>query len=168
MVITDEFIYAANPRTASRSTEKLLKRLLGDRARVTRVHHPKTNHPALSTNLPIYGVVRNPLDCLVSWYHHIGKPGTFREFLEIPSRNWLLKDRLNIYASYITHPLLFDIGVTNIIHAMIGPPFEGFLYNEPMIGVTGSERTLWTQELEDIARARFNKDFELYESLCYH
>lgn len=121
MIIHEDFIYVANPRTASRATEMVLKDILGDAAQVTKLHHPKTNHSALKRDVPIYGVVREPLEWIVSWYHHTKRPVPFPQFVKEYKNGWLFNSRLTVYAPYITHLCNYNtLGVEGVVRAIVG------------------------------------------------
>lgn len=158
MVVTQDFVYVANPRTASRSTERLVESIYSP-VDVSRVHHVKTNHPKLRTSKPIYGTIREPFSWIVSWFHHVGWPGNrFQEFVKEYTNGWLFDADLNIYRAYITHTLRYSMGVTGMVEEMSGLGLDET--DEPWIGRTGPERTLWTPEIRNIAKARFSKDFK--------
>ena len=159
MLIHKDWLFVANPRTASRSVEQMLVTMLGDAVRITDVHHPKTNHPAFKRGLPTYGIVRDPLDQLVSWYHHMGLDD-FEAFLKDDSPNWLLK-RMTIYAGYMTHAFPLELGVTEIVNTIVGNNTAN-MYEEPYIGATGADKSLWTPALITYAQQKYAQDFELY------
>jgi len=146
VLIHKDWIYVANPRTASRSTESMLEDVLRGKCTIPPMHHPKTDHPALKSGLPIFGVVRHPLDQLVSWFNHMHLTD-FDEFIRTPKhKTWLLNDRLTIYASYMTHALPYEWGVRRIVSTILG--YDDVLgYEEPHIGGSGTQRPHWTQDL---------------------
>lgn len=69
VIVPDKFVFLATPRTASRAiTEALLKKYPNAISEYPRNHHD----PAPDTNeLPVYTVIRNPYDQLLSWYSHV-------------------------------------------------------------------------------------------------
>ena len=178
MLIHKNFVYVANPRTASRSTELLLREVLGEAStKITNVHHPKTSHPALqlskrvfngSKNLgvsgkKVYGVIREPLEWIVSWYNHMQRPMSFKDFLSSHNSNWLFKDDLCVYHAYITKFIPFELGVSRIVKVITGSLKEGSI--EPWIGETCKDPDLWTPELVTLAKSRFQRDFARHAEL---
>ena len=174
VIIHNDYVFVCNPRTASRSTMQALIEVLDKQDKERRqvegqtfyqnpyLHHPKTSHPALTCGKEVIGVVRNPYDTIVSWYHYTGIPSntSFRDFVTSHEATWLYKGSLVVYGAYMTRALNYDLGVNEIVRRITGDTPKG----DYQIGATGPQPDLWTPELMEIAKSRFEQDFIIYES----
>lgn len=70
MLVTDKFVFLHLPRTGGTFVYEVVKKFFPS-AREIGYHFPRELLPREYSHLPILGVVRNPWEFYVSWYHHV-------------------------------------------------------------------------------------------------
>jgi hypothetical protein len=129
------------------------------------MHHvPVTEVPK---DLPVYTIIRNPYDQLLSWYYHAYKPQgrSFLDFIETYSNGrYLYKSRLNIYREVVTRHFVFERGLQRAMDDMGFPDI--------MVGWTGKtepvpDKSLYLDDeaVQKAIQSRFAADIELYEQV---
>ena len=125
IVIPNKFTFVATPRTGSRAISEALIRKYPDAI----TEYPNDHHAApdsVPTDLPIYTVLRNPLDQLLSWWAHVDLRhnswrGPIDFALEYENVMYLPKYdkfRLNIYGDVATVFMPYDRGLRRVADAL--------------------------------------------------
>lgn len=70
MIVTDKFVFVHFPRTGGTFITDIIKRFF-PAAQEIGYHLPRFLLPNEYSHLPVLGVVRNPWEFYVSWYHHV-------------------------------------------------------------------------------------------------
>jgi hypothetical protein len=70
MLVTDKFVFLHFPRAGGTFVYDVVRRFFRSVQEVG-YHFPRENLPPKYSHLPIFGVIRNPWDFYVSWYHHV-------------------------------------------------------------------------------------------------
>ena len=106
IIVPDKFVFLATPRTASRAiSEALIRKYPNAITEYPRFHHYP---PPDDNELPVYAVIRNPFDQILSWHNHVNRShsvenkispvqfaSTYENVMHLPKYN---KYRLNIHA----------------------------------------------------------------------
>ena len=116
VIIPNKFVFLATPRTGSRAVSEALIRKYPDAI----TDYPSNHHdPAPDDNtLPIYTVIRNPFDQILSWHSHVN-PGcgllefarTYENVMFFPKHE---KYRLNIHANQATEFIPYTGTLSNV------------------------------------------------------
>ncbi len=70
MIVTDKFVFVHFPRTGGTFITDIIMRFF-PLAQEIGYHLPRNLLPNKYAHLPVLGVVRNPWEFYVSWYHHV-------------------------------------------------------------------------------------------------
>ena len=73
MIITERFVFIHMHRTGGQALNDIIEHCVSD-YRVIGNHYPRSEVPDESAALPVIGMVRNPWDWYVSWYHFNRQP----------------------------------------------------------------------------------------------
>lgn len=158
IVVPNKFVFLATPRTGSRATSEALLRKYPDAI----TDYPSNHHdPAPDGNkLPVYTVIRHPVDQMLSWWYHVDvQHGSDRRPIQFAAEydnvmfmpRWA-EYRLNIHAEDADH---------FIIHGDADNVFE--LDDTKVVGrseykVSDTER----EELLDYLEEEYHSDMYLW------
>lgn len=70
MIVTDKFVFLHLPRGGGTFVYEVVRKFFPS-AREIGYHFPRQLLPEEYSHLPVLGVVRNPWEFYVSWYHHV-------------------------------------------------------------------------------------------------
>jgi hypothetical protein len=70
MLVTDKFVFLHLPRAGGTFVYEVIRKFFPS-AREIGYHFPREHLPGEYSHLPLLGVVRNPWEFYVSWYHHV-------------------------------------------------------------------------------------------------
>ena len=70
MLVTDKFVFLHLPRAGGTFVNEVVRKFFPS-AREIGYHFPRELLPDEYSQLPVMGVVRNPWEFYVSWYHHV-------------------------------------------------------------------------------------------------
>jgi hypothetical protein len=168
VIVTDNFILLATPRTASRTLEACVMQVADIHPTKTDKHHTKAAEVLATISrrpeVPVYTMLRNPLTQVVSWWKHAQKPVDIETFIKKYRNGWLFNGRLNIYEGQfckdtvqIKH-MLFEDGVPAALEVLGLSLYD---IDIPHIGKTDESTPAFD---ESLVYARFPKDIELYNS----
>jgi len=166
VIIPNKFIFTATPRTGSRAiSEALLRKYPEALSDYPSKHH---DHPTTNLELPVYTVIRNPLDQLLSWWAHVdiraGSPRRPLQFAEEYENVMFLpkyeKYRLNIHADIADKFLLYSNNMYHItkeldIHDLVR------VGRSPSIPATNTEKA----ELKEYIESEFAADLALWSKV---
>lgn len=153
MIQGDGWIFVLNPRTGSRAVVAGFHDLGWD---VDHVHTWPIKNP---DNLPVYGVIRDPVAWIWSWYSNWSDRMVFDDWIwatRLHMFQWT--NRLNAYAPVIDRYFVYENGLEHI--------FEHFGLPVPELRTIGqNKRKPGEPRYIPAMRERFRDEFELYESL---
>jgi hypothetical protein len=160
ILVPGQFIYLAAPRTGSRTTtEALLKHCGG--IKQGREHHSRRDElETLNTKLPVYSVIREPFDFVMSAWARALEP-TMEMFLEFWKSDCLDEwdGRMTPYDGFVDHYYLFENGLEDFFERV---GFGGVPLTNKGRYETPPYKPL-AQGDEQMVRERFAADFERYE-----
>ena len=105
MIVTDKFVFVHFPRTGGTFITDVIKRFFPS-AQEIGYHLPRFLLPNEYSHLPVLGVVRNPWEFYVSWYHHV-----WPRDAATPLHSWLSENGKHQFAGATRNAL--NLGTDN-------------------------------------------------------
>jgi hypothetical protein len=105
MIVTDKFVFVHFPRTGGTFIADVITKFFPS-AQEIGYHLPRFLLPNKYSHLPVLGVVRNPWEFYVSWYHHV-----WPRDAETPLISWLTENGKHQFEGATRNAL--NLGINN-------------------------------------------------------
>jgi hypothetical protein len=105
MIVTNKFVFVHFPRTGGTFITDVIMKFFPS-AKEIGYHLPRSLLPEQYTNLPVLGVIRNPWEFYVSWYHHV-----WPRDAATPLTSWLTENGEQQFEGYTRNAL--NLGTDN-------------------------------------------------------